>query len=215
MDFSDFFPSIVSSDLLSHVEKHKGKLEIKEKVALKKLFFWCVKGSTEHRLSIGAPSSPFLSNTILFDFDTIVNDYCTQEKITYTRYADDLTFTTNVSGVLFELPTYIEGVLKKLEYPTLKINHSKTVFSSKKNNRHVTGLVLTNDNAISLGRDRKRYIRSLVYGFCNKKLSDDESIKLRGLISFAKHVEPTFFRSLVKKYSLAVISDIERYYPDN
>lgn len=51
--------------------------------------------------------------------------------------------------------------------------------------------------------------------FVIKKLSDDESIKLRGLISFAKHVEPTFFRSLVKKYSLAVISDIERYYPDN
>lgn len=215
MDFSDFFPSITSNDLVCHVEKHKEKLEEKEKVALKKLFFWCVKGSTEHRLSIGAPSSPFLSNTMLFDFDTIVNRFCIQEKITYTRYADDLTFTTNVSGLLFELPKYIEGVLKDIEYPNLKINQSKTVFSSKKNNRHVTGLVLTNANTISIGRDRKRYIRSLVYGFCNKKLSNDESLKLRGLISFAKHIEPTYYRSLVKKYSLTVISEIERYYPDN
>lgn len=214
MDFSDFFPSIVSDDLVHHVEKHKGKLGERDRTALKKLFFWRTKDSSEHRLSIGAPSSPFISNTILFEFDTIVDSFCIQKGITYTRYADDLTFTTNISGLLFGLPKFVGGVLGELEYPKLKINQDKTVFSSKKNNRHVTGLVLTNDNTVSLGREKKRYIRSLVYRFYNEKLSNDESIKLRGLISFAKHIEPTYYHSLVKKYSLKVISDIEHYCPD-
>ena len=35
---------------------------------LKYLFFWCAE-DRQFKMSIGAPSSPFLSNTILYDFD--------------------------------------------------------------------------------------------------------------------------------------------------
>ena len=116
-------------------------------------------------MSIGAPSSPFISNTILFDFDCLLTDLCNEANVTYTRYADDLTLTTNVQGALYKFPQIITPILASLEYPKLKINDAKTIFSSKKNNRHVTGLVLTNENKVSLGRERKRYIRSLVYKF--------------------------------------------------
>merc|ERR1711975_142015 len=43
----------------------------------------------------GAPTSPWLANFALYDFDTVVTDYCDIHNITYTRYADDLTFSWN------------------------------------------------------------------------------------------------------------------------
>lgn len=211
MDFSNFFPSITANDFIVHIKKHHENVSEIDLDTIRKLFFWCPKGSSEYRLSIGAPSSPFISNTILFEFDSIVNDICTERDIVYTRYADDLTFTTNISDTLFDLPEIIRDILKDLRYPKLEINLSKTVFSSKKNNRHVTGLVLTNENTVSLGRKRKRYIRSLVFKFSNRDLSEEEVVKLKGLIGFSKHIEPVFYSSLIKKYSFHLISEIEKF----
>ncbi len=211
MDFSNFFPSIIANDLIKHIEKNHGRLSDIDSYAIKKLFFWCPRGSEEHRLSIGAPSSPFISNTILYEFDNIIYDVCIKKKITYTRYADDLTFTTNVPDILSEIPRLVESTLKNIEYPKLSINSKKTIYSSKKNNRHVTGLVLSNDNSVSLGRERKRYIRSLVFKFSNRDLSEEEILKLKGLIGFSKHIEPIFYSSLIKKYTFDLIKEIEKF----
>jgi len=211
MDFSDFFPSIKSEDFLAHVRKHKGVVKIEDKFAIKKLFFWVKKGSSVHKLSIGAPSSPFISNTLMFDFDCALDDLCKNEGVTYTRYADDITLTTNKAGVLFKFPSIVENILEQIEYPRLTVNTKKTVFSSKKSNRHVTGLVLANDNSVSLGRERKRYIKSLVYKFSSSGMPSADILHLKGLLSFAKHVEPKFYDSLVKKYGSQVIRNLAEY----
>lgn len=216
MDFSDFFPSIGPSDLIKHVKKYKGKLPREDAYALKKLFFWARKKDPEHvhRLSIGAPSSPFISNTLLYDFDCKIAEKCSGLGITYTRYADDLTFTTNNQNVLFGMPALVETVCKEVEYPSLKVNTDKTVFSSKRNNRHVTGLVLTNDNKISLGHEKKRYIRSLVYRYSLGNMPDDEILSLKGMLAFAKHMEPSFFQAATRKYGEPIIGSIMSFQPD-
>ena len=79
MDFKNFFHSIVPDDLINHIEKYRKKLNIrkiseKDNFVLKYLFFWCDKKDRKFKMSIGAPSSPFLSNTILYDFDTKLNE---------------------------------------------------------------------------------------------------------------------------------------------
>lgn len=211
MDFADFFPSIIDKNLIDHIEKHHGKLSERDSTAIKKLFFWRKKGETESRLSIGAPSSPFISNTLLFEFDEEISRICDPMLVTYTRYADDLTFTTNQPGILSMIPTLVESTLSSISIPKLKINPEKTVFSSKKNNRHVTGLVISNDDKVSLGRKRKRYIRSLIFKFDRKELSNEEVLHLKGLIGFSKYIEPQFHLSLVKKYTSELIRSIERF----
>ena len=129
-------------------------------------------------------------------------EHCKATGIIYTRYADDLTFTTDVKGALFDLPAMVEDICRKVAYPRLSVNKEKTVFSSKKNNRHVTGLVLANDGSVSLGRQRKRYIRSLVHRFTLNQLEYDEVLMLRGLVSFARHIEPEFYASMERKYGV-------------
>ncbi|MCT7085107.1 RNA-directed DNA polymerase, partial [Salmonella enterica subsp. enterica serovar Oranienburg] len=91
----------------------------------------------------------------------------------YTRYADDLTFSTNNKDVLFDIPDMLENVLPKYSLGRIRINHEKTVFSSKGHNRHVTGITLTNDNKLSIGRERKRKISAMIHHFINGKLSTD------------------------------------------
>ena len=46
------------------------------------------------RIVQGAPTSPYLSNLILRDFDEVVHTMCGERGYTYTRYADDLIIST-------------------------------------------------------------------------------------------------------------------------
>ncbi|MGP6429326.1 retron St85 family RNA-directed DNA polymerase [Pseudomonas paraglycinae] len=211
MDFSDFFPSIGPNDLISHIKKHRESISREDAYAVKKIFFWARKKDPTHRLSIGAPSSPFISNTLMYEFDCKVYDECARIGVKYTRYADDLTFTTNTRGILFELFDIVNKICGEIDYPTLKINPEKTVFSSKGNNRHITGLVLTNDNKISLGREKKRHFKSLIHKYSLGKMSGEEIYALKGRLAFAKHVEPTFYSSVVQKYGAEIITSIMQF----
>lgn len=208
LDFSDFFPSIIPSDLVSHIKRHRGSIFREDAYAVKKIFFWARKKEPLHRLSIGAPSSPFISNTLMYEFDCKVFDECARLGVIYTRYADDLTFTTNARGALFGLLDIVNKICAEIAYPTLRINPEKTVFSSKGNNRHVTGLVLTNDNKVSLGRERKRYFRSLIHKYSLGELSGEEIYALKGRLAFAKHVEPAFYNAVIQKYGAELIASI-------
>lgn len=208
MDFSDFFPSIGPGDLIAHIKRHKKSISREDAYAVKKIFFWARKKDPLHRLSIGAPSSPFISNTLMYEFDCKIFEECARIGVTYTRYADDLTFTTNTRGVLFGFLDIVNRVCSEIAYPTLKINQEKTVFSSRGNNRHVTGLVLTNDNKVSLGREKKRYFRSLIHRYSVGGMSGEDIYALKGRLAFAKHVEPTFYNAVVHKYGAELIASI-------
>ena len=88
------------------------------------------------------------------------------------------------------------------------ISFLKTKFSSKAHNRHVTGITINNDGKLSLGRERKKYIKHLVHQFQLKKLDKDKLHHLKGLLAFAKHIEPQFVKSLIQKYSIELINQI-------
>ena len=96
MDFTDFFNSITPKLFFEGCERQKIDLNWVDKETLEKILFWCEKKySKELALSIGAPSSPFISNFVMYSFDEALNGYCKNNGIKYTRYADDLTFSFN------------------------------------------------------------------------------------------------------------------------
>lgn len=204
MDFENFFPSIKSIDLCSLLID-SGELDKNDQLDLRilsRVFF--MHEGPELVLSIGAPSSPFISNAMLFNFDNTVAEHCRSQNISYSRYSDDLTFSTKVKDILFDIPTFIQETLQSIKYPKLSINERKTVFSSKAHNRHVTGVTLSNSGEISLGRSKKRSLRTQVYLFSMGQLSRKEAAALHGYIAFSNSVEPKFVESLLKKYPEAM-----------
>jgi RNA-directed DNA polymerase len=208
MDFENFFPSITPKLFFTIAEKQGVIFDKKDKLLLTGLLFWKQKDRDGLVLSIGAPTSPLVSNFIMYAFDDALNIECMNKKITYTRYADDITFSTLIKNNLFTLPVFISDLLKET-VEGVKINSSKTIFTSKAHNRHVTGVTLTNEGGLSIGRERKRLISSMIHKSKFNQLTSDDASHLLGLISYATHIEPVFLDRMVKKYGVGAINNIK------
>lgn len=210
MDLENFFNSISNKLFWRVWESILPPPSEVDKQTLENLLFWCPSKTTGGALvlSIGAPSSPLASNFFMYQFDCVLSKVCIERDIVYTRYADDLTFSTKHKDILFELPLLVKEKLADLFGDSIRINRKKTKFSSKAHNRHVTGITINNDGKLSLGRERKRYIKHLVHQVQLSKLDKSDRQHLRGLIAFAKHIEPAFVQSLKRKYSAELITQI-------
>lgn len=197
LDFENFFPTIRAVDFIYHLRKH---IDIDEEnlKKLSRIFFWRPKGTRKLILSIGAPSSPVISNTLLYDFDMQLLEYCRKMGITYTRYADDLALSTNVPNILKNAHAYISKICESSKSPKLIINETKTVYTSRKHRRLLTGLILTNSGTPSIGRDKKRLIRSMAHHYMLGSLKPEENSKLRGWIAFTMSVDKAFVESIRK-----------------
>ncbi|OFW39407.1 MAG: hypothetical protein A3J28_02565 [Acidobacteria bacterium RIFCSPLOWO2_12_FULL_60_22] len=209
LDFKDFFPSIRSADFDLYIRKQQIQITDQEVAALSRILFWNPKGTKDMCLAIGAPSSPGLSNILMFEFDSAVEAFCSEAGVSYTRYADDLSFSANLSDELRRVEEWVTHLCDNLESPRLSLNREKTVRVSKKRARRVTGLVLTNDSKVSIGRDQKRRIRASVHHFATGRLPEDQSRKLRGLLAYINSVEPSFLNRLRHKYGADTIKRLQ------
>jgi len=214
MDFQNFFHSITPELFFSYLDLlgFSGLSNGEDRYLLKNLLFHnpSKKDGGKLMLSVGAPSSPFISNTVLCFFDASLSEICSAQGIRYTRYADDLTFSTNNKNTLFPLPNNVKTLLKESFDGLINVNESKTVFSSKAHNRHITGVTLTNDDKLSIGRERKRYISSLIHQFSLSQMLDEDVSYLQGLFAFACDIEPIFKDRMIKKYSADTIEALVR-----
>jgi len=203
MDFLNFFPSITRHDVLTYLATRTPASAKDWLSADRDLFADLV--CRDDRLTIGAPTSPALSNALCFDLDRKLAGLAQGNDSTYTRYADDLFFSTSTPDVLAFIPNEVGKILKEIPLPSaLQVNTSKTRHSSKKGRRQVTGLILSTANTVGIGRKRKRYIRSLIFKY--DTLTDIEKSTLAGLLAFAKSIEPDFINALVLKYGYSLVS---------
>ena len=104
----------------------------------------------------GAPTSPVISNIIMYEFDNAVGAWCDNKGIVYTRYCDDMTF----SGC-FEPKEVIQFIKEKLREIGLFLNARKTVIASNGQKKQVTGIVV--NEKLSVDVNYIRLIRQEVY----------------------------------------------------
>jgi len=215
MDFRDFFPSINPELFFDKLEGTSIQLDEQEKNLLTRLLFLRKRYSDSYTLSIGAPSSPLISNFIMNEFDSHIFNFCIENRIVYTRYADDLTFSTNVKNLLFTMPSKVQQLLDEHNYNAIMVNADKTIFSSMAHNRHVTGVTITNEGRLSVGRKRKREISSLIHKYSNEALDTNAKERLQGIFSFACFIEPEFRKRMVLKYGEKLIYKLTHNTPED
>jgi len=201
VDFQDFFPSLRGNDVAAVLEANRRGLADGDVTDADIAFIRMIvcRGNS---LTIGAPTSPCLSNAIMFNFDAAWSQRTQPLEVSYTRYADDLYFSTNHPNLLQEVLNSLREFLRAEGSPLLRINERKTAFSSRKRRRLVAGLVLTSDRKISIGRQKKRVLKSLVWKLKRRGLQPDQVASLRGWISYLRSVEPAFVEALQRKYEL-------------
>ena len=106
----------------------------------------------------GAPTSPMISNLILSEADKELQRYCAEMDIAYTRYADDLTFSTNRK---FHYGHLIGKVKMTMEKQGLAVNNEKTKVFHLNQSQSVTGIIV--NHHLQVGKNYRRRIRQEMY----------------------------------------------------
>lgn len=194
-DIRSFFPSINSSMANTILREHKElfdelNLDLERSlVDIKKICF------RRDALCIGAVSSPAISNFVMYPFDRAMENYCKENKYIYSRYADDI-YISSMHYIKQDIIFFIQHELIKNGF---LLNTDKTRFYSCKSRRKVTGLIITNDSQVSIGSERRRQIKKMVY---NKLIhGEGNSNQILGYLSFLKDIEPNTYNNIIIKYS--------------
>lgn len=212
LDLSNFFNSITPDLLKNQFKNHNINLTEQDFHLLSNLIFWRSDREKELILSVGAPTSPFISNFIMYNFDRKMIDLCKKFDCKYSRYADDITISSINNFYDINLPKIIRKSLQDEFNNILKLNNTKTKFISKAHKRIVTGIVLSNNNNISIGYKNKRLLSTQIHHFKCKIMTEDKKImKLKGNLSFAFHIQPTLREYFIKKYGFDTIDSILKH----
>ena len=206
MDLNNFFPSINYADVLPLIESWHERTspiwdlddEAKNLIRLSCFF-------KEDMLPVGYPSSPVISNVVMYDFDEkitkLIFDRVKYGECVYTRYADDLVFSTDQKGACTELLKDITTFIDGMTSPKISVNTSKTKLgTSTGGSASVTGLKICSDGHITMHRKQKDHIRLLLSLYSKGILKDDEHNSLLGHLSYCHYVAPAFYSNLLKKY---------------
>lgn len=159
----------------------------------------------DRALPQGAPTSPAISNLVCSRLDKRLSALASKNKLTYTRYADDMAFSGAVFRKGFELQVY-----EIINQEGFRPNVKKTRIMQPKGQRIITGISIGRDK-IRVPRDFKRQLRSEVYfvlkyglvSHClNKNIRSPSYIDtLLGRLNYWRQVEPDeiFALDLYKK----------------
>ncbi|WP_312164840.1 reverse transcriptase domain-containing protein [Phenylobacterium sp.] len=126
--------------------------------------------TTANQLPQGAPTSPILANMVTHRLDKELMAFAARHRLRYTRYADDLSFSSYVQPTaLFAdaipLPGRIAVSELSVELQSLilgngfRINPGKVWFADKRTRKEVTGLIVNEFTNI-----RRTHVRSIRAG---------------------------------------------------
>lgn len=204
IDLEDFFPSITFPRI-------RGFLILDKNFALNPLIATTIAqiACMESKLPQGSPCSPIISNLIAGILDVHLARLAKANGCTYTRYADDITFSTNkrdFPAAIAEnsqehpndwtLGKQLASLVKKSGF---SVNASKTRMQYRTSRQQVTGLVVNKKVNITqeYRRQVRAYVNSLVrrgfYLVENDGKNEEGGIpNLHGMLGFIHSVENVF-----------------------
>ena len=161
IDLASFFPSINFGRIRGLFMSRPFQLEPDAATILAQLC--CLDGA----LPQGAPTSPVLSNMISFQLDRELRRLARKTRSTYTRYADDITFSTSQREFPEELAHYrghpiLDGcqIGKVLEQVIsdcgFEVNYDKVRLQFRGIRQEVTGLTVNDFPNV-----RRKYVRNI------------------------------------------------------
>ncbi|MDP9699503.1 hypothetical protein J2T16_002404 [Paenibacillus intestini] len=141
----------------------------------------------EGKLPQGAPSSPVITNLICEILDHRILKLAKQYKLDYTRYADDLTFSTNDKNFLKSQTELYRKISKEINRAGFKINDKKTRLQLRDSQQIVTGLVVNKKiNVSSFYYKETRAMAHHLYKYGEFNINDNLATlnQLEGRFSF-------------------------------
>lgn len=147
-------------------------------------------------LSQGFVTSPTISNVMMFDADTQIDQFAMSRGMIYTRYADDITLSTDKRVSASEI---VSEVTKIVSSHGLEVNRLKTRVMRPSRRQEVTGLIVneTKDHQKPrLPRAERRMIRAM----CHKGIMADKEKEAErsGWLSYLKSIDPALHLKMME-----------------
>ena len=202
LDIKDFFPSI-NKDMVRQVFLN---FQYPDHIAELFAEITTFKG----HIPQGAPTSPAISNIVSYLFDRRIEGYLNvlnknskyRDKVVYTRYADDLTFSGE-KKILRRIQTTIIEILNEEGF---KVNQKKTSLKGRGACQMVTGVVV-NDTP-NVPRNYRKRIRAILYDCkvngverANREKRWNFKEYLRGHVDYIKMINPELGKKFLKEFN--------------
>lgn len=153
----------------------------------------------------GAPTSPMLANLAVRDLDSTLTDIASSFGLRYSRYADDLTFSTKQKSFgRSRAHDLIGRVYEVVSARGLSPNHSKTTIVSPGARKVVLGLLVDRD-VPRLTRDFRSRLRKHLHHIGDPRQGPAQHAARRGFVTveglrqhllgltaFASQIDPVF-----------------------
>jgi RNA-directed DNA polymerase len=140
----------------------------------------------ENGLPQGAPTSPRLSNLVNFGLDHAFQKIAERRKGTYTRYADDITFSFPK-----DYPKKMRGVCQLVKQLVNKHGYELQKKKSHTLRRHqrqvVTGLVV--NDKVQLSRARRRQLRAIEHRLRSNRRATMSEAQFAGWQALQKMIQ--------------------------
>ncbi len=141
----------------------------------------------EQGLPQGAPTSPRLSNLVNYRLDMSLDALAKKLGMTYTRYADDMTFSSSADdrAKIASLLGHVENILLDFEYD---VHWRKTLCLRRWHQRQtVTGLVV--NDGVGLPRETRRWLRAVEHRLRTGREASLTPTQLQGWRAFEAMVD--------------------------
>lgn len=185
IDIKDFYPSINISRVIKLFQYYGYNQRVS--------FYLASLCTLNNELPQGAPTSPTISNLVVFKLDKRLDYFAKKFDLIYTRYADDIVFTGK--KITVKHYDYVKDIIKDEGFI---LNDDKTILQQKKRKRIVTGISISS-GSLKIPRNYKRKLRQELYyineyGFYSHisklKIRDPNYLdSLIGKVNFWIHVE--------------------------
>lgn len=213
MDLEDFFPTITFervrgmfkafgysgyiSSLLAMICTYCERMEVEVRGDIKYV-------KTSNRiLPQGSPASPMITNIICRKLDKRLSVLSFKYNCTYTRYADDMSFSFREESIDLNLGKFMGLVSKIVNEEGLNINKKKTRFLRKNNRQCITGIVINNDE-IGVPKKWIKTLRAAIYN-AKKLIGNGEEVpaktvnEISGMISWVKSVNAVRYANIIEE----------------
>lgn len=178
IDLRDFFHTITSALVTSALTSIGYRADQASK--LSELL------TLNQRLPQGAPSSPVISNLVFKPTDLKINELIAGMNVKYTRYADDLTFSSEDEN--FNIESLKENVLALLHSDGWIVAEEKLKIAKAPNRLKVHGF-LVHEAKPRLTKGYRNKIRAYKHLLQAGKVIESDLDKIKGHINYSAYVD--------------------------
>lgn len=206
MDIKHFYESVPYCDIVDFVNL------VCKKIPNANVNHYLELTTLNCKLPTGAPTSAHIANNCFKEIDLYIKSYCGILGVQYSRYMDDLTFSSDSKAVLKNVEKRMKEVLFLNGYT---LNTKKLKYVSDNKQQNVLGLVV-NGGKVRIDNTKKREIIAMLHSYVVSKSETTykdlrhrvwdyaKEKQLEGYISYIKHVDREYYERL-QKYTIKLL----------